>query len=197
MRLPRRLCVRGLLVCDHHDAPSVPQTHGQCTLCSPSLCIVPRRSLILHQILSPSHRDAMDGSPSRGSDTTGPVSPPTSPSIRSISPPTRRSKKSSRKMVYVSIPTLSEVEKAAYKSFSEDPIPFGDEYFGMSFHTIIGEYKDGSVLYYFARPVENAQAFKVRCPLFSSWCNILTRSQIPATRMRTSHPKLVEQYGEC
>lgn len=99
-------------------------------------------------------------------------------------------------MVYVSIPTLPEVEKAAYKSFSEDLIPFGDEYFGMSFHTIIGEYKEGSVLYYFARPIENTQAFKVRCSLFSSRYKTLNRSQIPATRMRTSHPELVEQYGK-
>lgn len=109
--------------------------------------------------------------PSRVKDVTErPDSPARETSLPSK---TRSGKASSRMSVYVSLPILSEEEKSLYKPFSENPIPDDDEFSGTALHSIIGEYKEGSRLYYFAKLTEDAQAFKVRCYLFTRLSEVI------------------------
>ncbi|TCD65653.1 hypothetical protein EIP91_002326 [Steccherinum ochraceum] len=117
--------------------------------------------------------------PQKSSPTRhGTAGPPSSPSPEASSPQTRQKKHSSRLYLdFVHIPFLSKSEKAEHTQFSEDPIPSDDEFATATFHSIIGEYKDRSKLFYFAKLTESSQAFK-----------------IPAERMETKHAKVVELY---
>lgn len=134
-----RVLARGTKVYTPKAPCPIATTH---TMSDPSLLFTPQKS-----------------PPNLKSDAAG---PPDSPPVVASSPlRTRSTQASSRRTFYISVPMLSEAEKATYKQFSEDPIPSDDEFSGMPFNSIIGEYQEGSKLLYFVRTSEKAQAFQV------------------------------------